>query len=315
VAKRLVEVVIWDGQITAVLEGMALAQFPEKIATTVVNVQSLCDGEYSTFGQSPGLYSDYVRRIEIECPRVWIRSTRNPHAMTLDNLRARLEHNEPGYHVKSYSPGRIAVLSGLLTALDVMRELRLVGCRVYPRLRFCNGCNNIFVQNVANIKYPQLTKLHISQIYVSGGRLRKFLKLHSDTISSIHFHWVKLTDGSWRLAKFTRLDALNLLRLYQKAPGVTATEDLPSHLILSGLEMIVKGTADIEIVMELWVRYFRTQVADDSLDGMEGQVPTYYQPVLFQPEDTIHPLPEDAPQAKMALLKYVEDVLGPDRNE
>jgi hypothetical protein len=67
--------------------------------------------------------------------------------------------------------------------------------------------------------------------------------------------------------------------------------------------------------MELWVRYFRTQVADDSLDGMEGQVPTYYQPVLFQPEDTTHPLPEDAPQAKMALLKYVEDVLGPDRNE
>jgi hypothetical protein len=63
-------------------------------------------------------------------------------------------------------------------------------------LRFCNGCHDLFVDHFTGVVFSHLTSLYIGSIYISGGRLRSFLKLQAKTLAEVSFSCTRLTDGT-----------------------------------------------------------------------------------------------------------------------
>lgn len=123
--------------------------------------------------------------------------------------------NELGVHVRDFSIRHPAIASFFFGACDIA-QLYVSGCTEgEPVLRFCNACNDLFTHNIAKVAFTNLTMFCLSEIYVSGGRLAKFLRNRDHTLTRLKISETALTDGSWLtiaqgLLKLPRLRQLEL---------------------------------------------------------------------------------------------------------
>jgi hypothetical protein len=165
--------------------------------------------------------------------------------------------------------------------------------------------------NIATIKYVNLNKLCLCNVFVSGGRLRRFVKEHASTLTSVRFVRVILTDGSWRsigqgLLKVSRLIKLSIWEhLYQKTL-VESTEEPPLECVLYEAEVTVyySGTETVRTFLEYFVKYFETIPLDPQEPGFWA--PEYYIVSLF----TVSSLREDTheTEAWSKVEKYAQEL-------
>ncbi|KAI4943546.1 hypothetical protein J4E91_009183 [Alternaria rosae] len=121
---------------------------------------------------------------------------------------------EQGYHVKDYRLNQPQIAS-FFHGLRSVPRLWLNGCDDFPRLRFCNACNDIFAYSIAKVPCTHLTTLNIRCMYISGGRLQRFIKQQAHTLENIYIDSTTLTDGYWKnfarvLKKVSSLEQLFL---------------------------------------------------------------------------------------------------------
>jgi hypothetical protein len=196
-----------------VLKGMSLVSFPWKAVDLAIDVARLTRVGYGSVSDQPQDFAQYVRGLQIDPSDA---PTSNP-AVWVDKYEA---CNPFGVHIKNFRP-TTTTLTKLVSALVNIENLTIYGCRMYRNIRFCHGCDDLFAKNFTPVFYPQLGSLIINHILISGGRLRRFIKRHSETLLNVEMVRVMLTDSSWRsifqgLAKLSKLKNLKLHNLRQK---------------------------------------------------------------------------------------------------
>jgi hypothetical protein len=113
-----------------------------------------------------------------------------------------------------------------------VEHIEISGCAFRPALRLCHGCQDLFATHFAPAPYAYLSRLQLTCLYISGGKLRRFIKHHSATLHAFEATWTFLTDGSWKsvfqgLRKLENLNSLDLHNLQQKH-GPTDVPALPA---------------------------------------------------------------------------------------
>jgi hypothetical protein len=240
-----------------IFSALRMAQFPRRILAVTLNPQYILDARYKDLGEQLSNYASYVKNVQIVPPKTYF----------LNNKLLRLENDEGqerGHHTQDHRVVRLEAL-WFLKQLDAIETLVLDGCSDWPHLRICNGCNDVFAKNIATIKYTNLTKLRFLHVFISGGRLRRFIKEHASTLTSISFSSVTLTDGSWRSIAQGLLKVSGLIKfsfweyLYQKTP-MTSTEQLPPECLLYDDKMTLyySGKDTIRTFLQYFIRYFAT---------------------------------------------------------
>jgi hypothetical protein len=172
---------------------LAESQFPRKIAIYRVLPQHLAGQEYRTLTSSPADCSPYTKGIKIDAPDLTcLDFMSEEEKQTRRNVR---QCNDRGYHIRGFEPCH-ADLSRFVAAYRQVEELALDGCEAYPRLRFCDGCHAVFAKHIIPVHFSNLSRFQMVSIYISGGRLRRFIKNHSTTLREFDCLFVSLTDGS-----------------------------------------------------------------------------------------------------------------------
>jgi hypothetical protein len=129
-------------------------------------------------------------------------------------------------------------------------------------LRLCHGCDDLFAKNFSNALYPELTSLVICGMFISGGRLRRFIKRHGDTLKEFIISTGMLTDGSWAsiaqgLMKLQRLDQIIFTGLIQKRGEHQPARVRPSAYPTSSYSS-VRGSEDVKHFLEVFMDCFST---------------------------------------------------------
>jgi hypothetical protein len=198
-----------------VFTAMILAKFPQSSLYYLIQLRRLLDGEYGPFGQSSSSYARYMKWTSThdQTPEVtWQRFAPDPGTLKEDKDEISAEAKESskakrvnmmtkaieqGYHLKDYRLNKPHIAS-FFHGLSTVPHLHIDGCSWFPRLRFCNACNDFFAYSIVNVPYTQLTTFVIGHMCVSGGRLQRFIKRQSHTLTHIEIEGVNLTDGSWK---------------------------------------------------------------------------------------------------------------------
>jgi len=243
--------------------------------------------------------------------------------------------NESGRHYSGYKSVTHS-LSELAAKLSGLEKITFRGCDTEPRLRLCHGCEDMWARLFAKNTYAHLTHLELIDGYVSGSRLRGFIKRHAGTLQQVMFDWVFLTDSTWRsiaqgLQKCPNLDYLNVgpdisaeryrgsLRQKHAAPLLTVS--LPTKYTTSVLDSSTKkpwDATDIDIILrnkedvahwlDVFVKYFttnRSEVGD--LYGADSRDhPIYHEARTFLLPGHKTCTSNPRSQAKIALDKYLE---------
>ena len=130
-----------------------------------------------------------------------------------------------------------------------------------PMLRLCDGCDAVF-KHIATANFPHLTYFCMKKAYVSGSRLRRFVKQHTTTLKEVRFSSVSLTDGSWQslaqgLLKLPKLETLYFEYLYQRHEVVKSK--IPSFSDQSWYtELVYYGKANIKLFLQMFLQHFWT---------------------------------------------------------
>lgn len=175
---------VGDGSL---LEAMVLVQFPKCIVIFYVDISQLVNHRLGELARSSSRYAPYICHLNICSEQFNTNGWGIVRRLSIEPIRRELVDNTNGRHVKSYQPQKIQPLRRFRDGVKTVENLRLEGCSNLPRLRFCNGCDGIFVHNIASLIYTHLTTLHLGQLYVSGSRLQKFLSRHTTTLISATF--------------------------------------------------------------------------------------------------------------------------------
>jgi hypothetical protein len=85
----------------------------------------------------------------------------------------------------------------VISSAKKITSLWLNGCCYCGDLRLCHTCHDTFAIVYNHASYANLASLSIVNSLVSGNRLRRFIKLHATSLTSIHFSSTTLTDGTW----------------------------------------------------------------------------------------------------------------------
>jgi hypothetical protein len=178
-----------------VLFALAVVGFPRKIATFRILPQDVPGHRYRALTLSPQTYSPYIKGLHIDTPKLQFLQYMN--AKAKQERRGAKVRNDTGYHFRNYSPCH-SKLFDFLNAMHQVEALEIDECETFPRLRFCNGCHDLFAKHIAITHYPNLTDPTIKSVYISGGRLRRFIEKHSSTLTQVSCTFASLTDGSWR---------------------------------------------------------------------------------------------------------------------
>jgi hypothetical protein len=165
-----------------VLSALAMSRFPRKIAMLSIRPQDVPGDRYRALTLSPQTYSSYIKGLQIMSPKLLFLIGMSHKAK--QQRRDANVCNNTGYHLQNYSPCH-PTLSKFLKNMQEVETLEIDGCETRPRLRFCNGCHDLFSKYIANIHYSYLTCLRLNSVYISGSRLRRFIKQHSDTITKV----------------------------------------------------------------------------------------------------------------------------------
>lgn len=251
---------------SSVLEALKMAQLSEQIVHLSVKISELVRYFHREYDRHPSRYAKYILRLEIYGDNFDLQQPGYMNGVTMEKIRGDLDDETMGYHVPSHRPCRISALSQYLSELQDIPILRVEGCEYWPRLRFCNDCNVIFVHNIATFTYPDLVNFTLSEMFVSSGGLRRFLHQHANTLSQVELSFVTLTDGSWidvarKLSFVGDLKYLTLYDLFQKHPvKPLSVEDeplAPQDMSVTGGVNIFRRAKALEFIDKL-IEYFRT---------------------------------------------------------
>ncbi|KAI4920861.1 hypothetical protein J4E85_008976 [Alternaria conjuncta] len=288
----------------AVLAALNLASFPRQIIHVLVNPKDYQISSHNHFlnplAESPHLISHLEFQATLH---------KDPWDIEPDMRRVDVAHNEFGRHYSGYKSVTPQV-SKLAAKLSSVKEVSFRGCDTVPRLRLCHGCEDAWVGIFAKNTYSNLTHLDLCGGYVSGSRLRGFLKRHSGTLQHVMFDFVSLTDGNWcSIAKgLQKCPNLNYLdvgpdtttgryigSLLQRHASSPLAISLPKKYVTPGLEasklqsddshidVILRNTKDVAHWLDVFVRYFATDksIAGDCYEAFNGyKLPVYHEAPL-----------------------------------
>jgi hypothetical protein len=285
------------------LMALEMVQFPRRILYITLRPNEILDAVHGILAKSLPTCARYINIMEIFPPKnhFWQEST---------PVLTRHERHPKRFHTGEYREVRTEFLS-FLRHFDMIENLRLVGCSDWPHLRVCKGCNEIFARNIATIKYANLTTLRIHVMFISGSRLRRFIKAHASTLYSVSCFKVTLTDGSWLsiaqgLLKIPGLKELELSNhVFQKTP-VASPKQLPlGYLIYKGVVPVYyTGIADIKTFLREFINYFET--IPYISPRKEYSTPQYYTVRLFSIPDVKRATWNS--EASSELERYAEEV-------
>jgi len=239
---------------------LAASEFPREIAIFEVLAQPVVKSGYRSVTSSPGECAPYTKGLIIKAPDSAFESAG---CMSLDRKLAKRKKRQlgnQGYHFKGYQPS-YREFSRFLGAYNDITHLEIVGCDKMPMLRLCDGCDAVF-KHIATANFPHLTYFSMKKAYVSGSRLRRFVKRHTKTLKDARFSSVSLTDGSWQslaqgLLKLPQLETLYLDSLYQKHE-VTKSK-IPSFSDQRWyLELVYHGKSNIKLFLQMFLQHFWT---------------------------------------------------------
>ncbi|KAH7086092.1 hypothetical protein BKA63DRAFT_529569 [Paraphoma chrysanthemicola] len=261
------------------LHAMVLANFTHKVATFLIHPKDFSTVGYGSFLRSPQNYLSVVKGLQIQ-----------PSFYGHDTIRLRTSEqkaeNTKGLHLQNYRPTTKS-LTQFISALNTIESLELHGCRSRPYLRLCHGCEDLFVQNFARTVYSNLTHLIITNMFISGSRLRGFIKRHAETLRTVYMYSVTLTDGTWRsimqgLAKLN-VQCLVLTSLWQKRPAQSVTQgvEYPTGYTPE-IRIHIEGAAYIKEFLHFSVLLFKT-VSNINSARFKKPPPKYHEVRLFQP--------------------------------
>jgi hypothetical protein len=259
-----------------VLNALHLAGFPKKMAHFPIEPNHFSKFGYATFSRTPQMFAPYIKGLQVQ-PFL-----RNNHVSREDPSLQETGENPWGLHVQKYRP-TTTELSSFFAACKDIESLELFGCTSNAELRLCHGCDNVFVQNFARLQYPNLSILSVTSMFISGSRLRKFVKGHATTLAKVDITYTILTDGTWRsvtqgLAKCLLLAELRLKSLRQKRRATAITR--PSGQVAYS-EIYLGGTEAVQQFLQTFIAYFET-VGYLNMYRIDKQYPKYYEVRLFQ---------------------------------
>ncbi|KAI4925870.1 uncharacterized protein J4E92_006606 [Alternaria infectoria] len=182
---------------TTVLRALQLSQFPEKVAYVYLWLQNSQKPEWALFANSLSEFRPWIMKA--------IFLTQNAYGKDVAKSR------EVGAHIKNVRPVHPDVLK-VVAATTSVERLQLLGCNEVPELRICHGCESLFSTHMMARSYEHLQSLELSDLYLSGSRLRGFLK-RAEKLVWFEATEATLTDGSWK-SIYQRLRKLPLWHVY-----------------------------------------------------------------------------------------------------
>jgi len=293
----------------------ARSGFARKKTVFTVRPGNLSGADHRTLMICPADCSPYTKGIEIGTPTLHFERLEIKQIIQ-DAKRC----NEHGYHLKGYQPDHTN-LSRLVANHTQIETLRLDGCETHPRLRFCDGCHAVFSRHIATIHYSNITRLSLYATYISGGRLRRFIKQHSATLKELDFTFVTLTDGSWRsiaqgLHKLPKLDTLSWAHLFQKhavpcLQSGSLSEELKSFCMNSSTW---EGTSNVKYYLQTFLesfcmrKYYRNTRGIGSGVTAAKTLPSFHEVIMYRFADVVM---EPAGMASAyAIQRYAEEILN-----
>jgi len=294
---------------------LARSAITRKQAVFRVQPQDPSDADHRTLMTAD--CSPYTKGIEISVPSLRYKLYVPGISQAIQDAK-RCKKN--GYHLKGYQPS-YTDLSQFIANHSQIEDLLLSGCENCPRLRFCDGCHAVFSKHVATMHYPNLTRLVIKGTYISGGRLRRFIKQHSATLKELDSLLVTLTDGSWRsiaqgLLKLPKLERLRWACLFQKHAVALAKSDSMSKIPLQPFfvdSCAWQGHANVKYYLQTILerfctrRYSRNARATRRSGTAAKTRPSYHEVIMYQFDDAVmSPMGKTSPGA---IVRYAKEVL------
>jgi hypothetical protein len=288
------------------LRAMDFARFPRKQLFLTISPAQFAKAGYGCLSSDPAAYMRYIKGISIQ-PELSDDHTNSKGFLLPSNELSAKEREESlvGLHIKNFRP-TTTYFKKFIAAFHDLETLELHGCRSNPSLRLCHGCEDIFVKNFAHTLYPNLRTLAITSMFISGGRLRKFIKRHSATLNDVQIFYVMLTDGSWRLvaqglAKLPLLSELNLMHLREK--HATKITGRPAQYT-NDSQVSLSDRSLIEQFLQAFVTFFGT-VQYLTHTRVSGSPPIYHEAKLFKVPNA-HPVTRE-PRAVAVVRNYAID--------
>jgi hypothetical protein len=284
-----------DSGYDIVLGALLAAKFTRNVVALVVDPHDLTTIGPQSQWNSPRAFAYCVKGLQLRTG--------------LSSLYERDEAGDgtrSGVHVRDFRP-TTPQLTLLLSALIAIEELEILGCRSFPELRLCHGCDDLFARSIASMRYPQLRKLQLNRILISGGRLRAFIKHHGLTLNHIVMSYVTLTDGSWRsvaqgLAKLPFITRLYLEHLHQKRRS--DRHERPRHRS-STERVFLDDATNIKSFLEIFVAHFYT-VERLSRSRVARSYPKYHEVMLFEMPEAMTRMSLRCSETEAELLRYVQ---------
>ena len=316
----------------AVFKALNLASFPRRILHVEAEPKNLHGHSHDEFwnplSQSPHLISHMEFRAS---------SFMDFEEMNPEEGEWQMGTNENGSHYSDYRSVTPS-LSNLAAKLSDVETITYYGCNNSSRLRLCHGCEDIWVNLFAKNTYSNLTHLELYHGYVSGSRLRGFVKRHAGTLQHVEFEGMSLTDGNWRsiaqgLQKCPDLDYLDVgldtavggyvgsLRQRHAPPPLEVS--LPEKYATSGfvirknlqkddasdIRIILRNKKDVAHWLDVFVRYF---AIDEDYLGVRipgrPDLPRYYEVRTFFLPNHVAGIPDPRSRAQIVSDRYLEEV-------
>jgi hypothetical protein len=265
------------------LRAMHLARFSRKQLSLIISPTQFAKTGYGRLSSDPETYKRYIKGMKLQ-PELSA-DHNSLRQLFLDYKELSSEERKKrliGLHIKNFRP-TTTHFQKFVSALDILEALELNGCRSNPSLRVCHGCDDFFVENFAHILYPNLCSLAINSMFISGGRLRRFIKRHSATLTNVDIGYVMLTDGSWRsiaqgLAKLPLLSELTLSHLRQK--HATKNTGRPAQFS-NNSQVKLSKQSDVEDFLQAFIAFFGT-IQYLTHARVSGSPPIYHEAKLFK---------------------------------
>jgi hypothetical protein len=262
-----------------VLRAMSLAGFSRQLAYFGIESKQLSKVGYGMLSTSPTDCVRYIKGLQIQPSMSDLEAG---HRLTADERK----ENVMGLHIKNYRPTTVE-FTNLIAALINVGTLEYNGCRAHPEIRFCHACDDLFARVFSRTVFSNLSCLTVTSTFISGGRLRKFVKCHTATLIYIDISFVSLTDGTWQsiaqgFAKLPRMQTLKLSALRQKSRASKTTRP-PQYTNTS--QVTFEDANHIKQFLKIFIVFFST-VQYLNPGRFKRTPPMYHEARLFDLPET-----------------------------
>jgi hypothetical protein len=259
-----------------VLRAMSLAQFSRQLAYIGIEPNTLSRVGYGMLSTSPQACAPYIKGLRIQ-PDLSSKE-HTAHKLSVEQQ----EENPLGLHIKNYRP-TTPEFTQVVSALVNVGSLEFSGCRPDPALHLCHGCEDLFAKNFARTIFPNLSCFAVQSAFISGSRLRGFIKRHAMTLTNVDVSFVSLTDGSWRsiaqgLAKLPHLQILKLHALRQKGRNPRIARP-PQYSNSSAVAL--EDTSHVRHFLDVFIAFFSTVECLNTF-RFASDPPKYHEARLFE---------------------------------